>query len=127
MPFDQSWMGYGIVGGVQAGAIAAVFAFFMLLLVHWLTRKNPWSLGTQLGVSYVLSLLPSASGDLWNLLYFNYANLQSPFLLGVALAEVHDPDSIGTRALCEFIGAALGIFLAWLLLLWRSRTHAGGA
>jgi len=75
----------------------------------------------------VLSLLPSASGDLWNLLYFNYANLQSPFLLGVALAEVHDPDSIGTRALCEFAGAALGIFLAWLLLLWRSRTHPGGA
>ena len=81
MLYDQSWMGYGIVGGMQAGAIAAVIGFFMLLLVHWLTRKQRWSHGRVLSVTFLLSLLPSSSGDLWNLVYFNYANLQSPVLL----------------------------------------------
>jgi len=127
MPFDQSWMAFGIIGGIQAGAIAAVAGFFMLLLVRWLTRKQRWSLGRELGVAWLLSLLPSASGDLWNLFYFNYANLQSPTLLGLALADVHDPDNIGTRVLCEFVGAAVGLLLAWLVLLWRGRTHARGS
>jgi hypothetical protein len=127
MFFDQSWMGYGIVGGLQAGAIAAAIAFFVLLLLHWLTRKQPWNLGRELGVAYLLSLLPSAGGDLWNLFYFNYANLQSPVFLGVALADVHDPDNIGMRVLCEFLGVAVGLLLAWLVLLWCGRSRAGGS
>ena len=113
--------------GEIAGAVAAVIGFFMLLLVHWLTRKQRWSHGRVLSVTFLLSLLPSSSGDLWNLVYFNYANLQSPVLLRATLAEVHDPDGIGTRVLCEFLGAAVGLSLAWLLLLWRGRARAGGA
>ena len=127
MLYDQSWMGYGIVGGMQAGAIAAVIGFFMLLLVHWLTRKQHWSLGHELGVTYLLALLPGSSGDLWNLFYFNYADLQSPVLMRATLADVHDPDGIGTRVLCEFLGVAVGLSLAWLLLFWRGRGRAGGA
>lgn len=127
MLYDQSWMGYGIVGGMQAGAIAVVIGFFMLLLVHWLTRKQHWSLGHELGVTYLLALLPSSSGDLWNLFYFNYADLQSPVLMRATLADVHDPDGIGTRVLCEFLGVAVGLSLAWLLLFWRGRGRAGGA
>ncbi|MEQ5838045.1 hypothetical protein BWP39_09360 [Paraburkholderia acidicola] len=127
MFYDQSWMGYGIIGGMQAGAIAAVIGFFMLLLVHWLTRKEPWNPGRELGVTYMLSVLPSSSGDLWNLFYFNYANLQSPALLRATLADVHDPDSIGVRVLCEFVGIAVGILLAWIVLRWRSRARAGSA
>ncbi|MGH8779339.1 hypothetical protein [Paraburkholderia sp.] len=127
MLYDQSWMGYGIVGGMQAGAIAAVIGFFMLLLVHWLTRKQRWNLGRELGVSYLLSLLPSSSGDFWNLFYFNYADLQSPALMRATLADVHDPDSIGVRVLCEFLGAAVGILLAWLLLYWRGRARSDDA
>jgi hypothetical protein len=127
MPFDQSWMAFGIIGGIQAGAIAAVIGFFMLLLVRWLTRKQHWSLGRELGVAYLLSLVPSSSGDLWNLFYFNYANLQSPVFLAVALADVHDPDNIGTRVICEFVGVAVGLLLAWLVLLWCGRSRAGGS
>jgi hypothetical protein len=120
-------MGDGIVGGIQAGAIAAVIGFFMLLLVHWLTRKQPWNHGRELGVAYMLSVLPSSSGDLWNLIYFNYTDLQSPVMMRTALEGVHDPDSIGTRVLCEFLGIAVGISLAWLLLFWRGRGRADGA
>lgn len=127
MLYDQSWMGYGIVGGMQAGAIAAAIGFFMLLLVHWLTRKQRWNHGRALGVTYLLSLVPSSSSDVWNLFYFNYANLQSPALMRAALADVHDPDSIGTRVLCEFLGTAVGLLLAWLLLHWRGRAGSGGA
>ena len=124
MHYDQSWMGYGIVDGMEAGAIALVVGFVMLLLVHWLTRKQPWNHGRELGVSYLLALIPSASGDLWDLLYFNYAGLQSPVLLRAKLAEVHDPDNIGTRVLCECLGAAVGLFIAWLLILWRARVRS---
>ncbi|MFP6558758.1 hypothetical protein WJ542_10625 [Paraburkholderia sp. B3] len=127
MFYSQSWMGYGMVGGLQAGAIAAAIGFFMLLLVRWLTRKQRWSQGRELGVAYLLSLLPSSSGDLWNLFYFNYADLQSPVFLSAALADVHDPDSIGLRVMCEFSGVAIGLLLAWLLLFWRDRARASGA
>ncbi|WP_027794474.1 hypothetical protein [Paraburkholderia acidipaludis] len=127
MFYNQSWMGYGIVGGMQAGAIAAAVGFFMLLLVRWLTRKQRWIPGRELGVAYLLALLPSSSGDLWNLFYFNYANLQSPVFLSAALADVHDPDSIGLRVMCEFLGVAVGLSVAWLLLLWRDRGRARDA
>jgi hypothetical protein len=127
MLYDQSWMGYGIVGGMQAGAIAAVIGFFVLLLLHWLTRKQPWSHGRELAVAYLLSVLPSSSGDLWNMFYFNYADLQSPALMRASLAGIHDPDGIGTRVLCEFLGVAVGVSLAWALMFWRDRARAGSA
>jgi 4-amino-4-deoxy-L-arabinose transferase-like glycosyltransferase len=127
MFYDQSWMGYGFVGGLQAGAIALAIGCLMLLLVHWLTRKQAWSHGRALGVAYLLSLPPSCSGDLWNLIYFNYADLESPFAMHTALVGVHDPDSLGIRVLCEFVGAALGVSLVWFGLFWRARGRAGGA
>ena len=127
MLYDQSWMGYGIVGGMEAGAIAAVIGFFVLLLLHWLTRKQPWSHGRVLAVAYLLSVLPSSSGDLWNMFYFNYADLQSPALMRASLAGIHDPDGIGTRVLCEFLGVAVGVSLGWALMFWRDRARAGSA
>ncbi|WP_133646530.1 hypothetical protein [Paraburkholderia flava] len=127
MLYDQSWMGYGIVGGLQAGAIAAVIGFLMLLLVHWLTRKQSWNHARELGVAYMLALLPSSSGDLWNLFYFNYADLQSPVLLRVALTGIHDPDAIGLRVLCELIGIAVGLLAAWLLVYRRGRARSDDA
>ena len=127
MHYDQSWMGYGFVDGLEAGAIALAIGFVMLLLVHWLTRKQGWSHGRELGVAYLLALLPSASGDMWDLLYFNYAGVQSPVLLRAMLSKVHDPDNIGTRVLCEFLGAGVGLLLAWLLILGLSRARSKNA
>jgi hypothetical protein len=56
---------------------------------------------------------------------FNYAQLQSLDLLRAKLAEVHDPDNMGTRVLCELIGAGVGVFAAWLLIVWRAHARNG--
>lgn len=127
MQYDQSWMGYGIVGGLQAGAIAALAAMFLFGFFHWLGRRNGWSYGPQIGWTFLSAALLTASGDLWNLFYFNYAQLQSLQLLKAKLATVHDPDGIGTRVLCEFVGVGMGIAAGWIVSphggLARFRRH----
>jgi hypothetical protein len=112
MHYDQSWMGYGWLGGLQAGFIAALVGALLLLLFRWRTR-GVWSHGAQMAWAYVLGVVLAASGDLADLFYFNYARLQSVALLRVKLAQVHDPDGLGTRVLCELAGVALGVALAW--------------
>ena len=123
MNYDQSWMGYGWTGGIEAGAISVVAGVVLYLLFHWLGRRNGWSDARQIGWAYFLALVLSARVDAWNLFYFNYARLQSLQLLRAKLAEVHDPDGIGTRVLCELIGAAVGVFVAWVVCggHWRRR------
>ncbi|MEO7068335.1 MAG: hypothetical protein ABI114_15605 [Rhodanobacter sp.] len=115
MHYDQSWMGYGIVGGVEAGAISALAGLLLFAVFHWLGRRNGWSYGPQVGWSFLLTMFLTTSGDLWDLFYFNYARLQSLQLLRAKLAQVHDPDGMGLRVLCEFIGGVLGIYVGWLL------------
>jgi hypothetical protein len=44
-----------------------------------------------------------------------------------SLDGIHDPDGIGTRVLCEFLGVAVGVSLAWALMFWRDRARAGSA
>jgi multisubunit Na+/H+ antiporter MnhB subunit len=112
MHYDQSWMGHGWLGGLQAGLVAALAGALLLLLFRWRTR-GVWSHGAQMAWAYVLGVVLAASGDLADLFYFNYARLQSVALLRVKLAEVHDPDGLGTRVLCELAGVALGVALAW--------------
>ena len=120
MHYDQSWMGYGWIGGLQAGLIAQAPGALLCLQFRWRTRKA-WSHGAQMAWSYVLGVVLAASGDLADLFYFNYARLQSVQLLRAKLAEVHDPDGLGTRVLCELAGVAAGIAVAWLASEWAAR------
>jgi hypothetical protein len=119
MPYDQSWMGFGVIGGLEAGAIAMAVALVMFGLIHWFGRTQGWSIGLEISWTAVLSMLLAGGGDLWNLFYFNYGRLQSLELLRARLAEVHDPDSIGLRVLFEFVGVCIGIYLGWLLFARR--------
>jgi hypothetical protein len=123
MHYDQSWMGYGIVGGVQAGVISALAGLLLFCLFHWIGRRNGWGYGPQVGWAFLLTLALTASGDLWDMFYFNYAPLQSLELLKAELALVHDPDGIGTRVLCELVGVTLGIYVGWVICSsdWRGR------
>jgi hypothetical protein len=116
MHYDQSWMGYGIVGGLEAGAISAVVAFLLYALFNWIGNRNDWAHGMRTGWSSMLALLLTASGDLWDMVYFNYGRVESIQFLKVKLAEVHDFDGVGTRVFFEFLGVAAGVFLSRLLL-----------
>lgn len=115
MHYDQSWMGYGMVGGLEAGAISAVAAVLLYLIVHAMGRRHGWSPLKKITIAFLLSLLLTATGDLWDLVYFNYGQLQSVQLLKLKLASVHDPDSIGVRVFCELIGAMVGAGLGWIV------------
>jgi hypothetical protein len=70
--------------------------------------------------------LLTASGDMWDLFYFNYGQLQSLQLLKAKLAEVHDPESIGIRVLCELLGMAVGIYAGWAICSGDWRRRFGG-
>jgi hypothetical protein len=125
MQYDQSWMGLGIVGGLEAGLISGLAGLLLFGVFHWLGRRHGWSDGPQIGWAFLSAMLLTAGGDLANLFYFNYASLQSLPLLRAKLAEVHDPGSLGLRVICEILGVTLGIYVGWLLSRrdWRRR-HA---
>jgi hypothetical protein len=116
MHYDQSWMGYGMVGGLEAGAISAVVAFLLYLVVHAIGRRQGWSPLQKIAIAFLLALLLTATGDMWDLFYFNYGQLQSMQLLKAKLAAVHDPDNIGGRVFCELIGAMVGAGAGWIIL-----------
>lgn len=122
MHYDQSWMGYGIVGGLEAGAISAVAGFLLYALFNWIGNRNDWGHGLRTGWSSLMALLLTAGGDLWDMVYFNYGRVESIQFLKVKLAEVHDFDGLGTRVLFEFLGVGAGVFLSRLLL---RRGHDG--
>lgn len=114
MHYDQSWMGYGIVGGVQAGLIAVVAGLLFFGLFHWLGRRYNWNDAQQIGWALLLGFVVAGGGDLSDLFYFNYAPLESLQLLKAKLALIHDPDHIGTRVLCEALGVMVGVCVGWL-------------
>lgn len=121
MFYDQSWMGFGIIGGLQAGLISTLAALLLFALLHRLGRGRGWGYGPCFGWSFLLATLLTAGGDLWDLFYFNYARLQSLDLLRAKLARVHDPDGLGMRVMFELLGVALGLSIGWLLCSghWR--------
>jgi hypothetical protein len=116
MHYDQSWMGYGLTGALEAGSISAVVAFLLYLILHAIGRRQGWSPLKQIGIAFLLALLLTASGDMWDLFYFNYARLDSIQLLKAKLAQVHDPDNIGLRVFWEMVGAMVGACVGWIVL-----------
>jgi hypothetical protein len=115
MHYDQSWMGYGLVGGLEAGGISAGAAILLYLIVYAIGHRQGWTPLRMIAIAFLVSLLLTASGDMWDLIYFNYARMDSIQYLKVRLAEVHDPDNIGLRVFWELIGALVGACLGWLL------------
>ena len=115
MHYDRSWMGSGIIGGLEAGAISAAAGLLLFLALHWLSRGHGWSAARKAGWAFLAASVLTVSGDLWDMFYLNYANLQSVALLRIKLAGMHDPEHLGLRVLCELLGVPLGIGLGWLV------------
>ena len=113
MPFDRSWMGYGIVGALQVGGIALLVGIVAYLLVRLLGKANGWSHGMELTVAVLVAFFLAGGEDIRTSFYFNFVPIQSPQLLRVKLAAVHDPDSMGLRVLFEMLGALVGAFTGW--------------
>jgi hypothetical protein len=122
MHYDQSWMGYGMVGGLEAGAISTVAALLLYLIVHAIGHKQGWSPLKKIAIAFLVAVFLTASGDIWDLFYFNYGQVQSLQYLKARLAQVHDPDNIGVRVFCELIGAMVGACIGWIVRGgdWRS-------
>lgn len=125
MPFDQSWMGYGLVGGLEAGAICTGVGALLFSLFHAFGRRGNWSEAKKIGWAYLVGVVLGAGADIGDLFYFNYGRLQSLTLLRAKLAGVHDPDNLGLRVFCELAGVGVGIWLAWLVIDWRARRRTG--
>lgn len=122
MHYDQSWMEYGLVGGLEAGGISAAAAVLLYLVVYAIGHRQGWTPLRMMTIAFLVSLLLTASGDMWDLIYFNYTRMDSLQFLKAKLAEVHDPDNIGLRVFWELIGALVGAGFGWLLRGgdWRS-------
>src|SRR3546814_9967564 len=57
--------------------------------------------------------LIGAGIDLWHLFSLFFVNPGSPARVQLALAGIHDPSGLGTRAVMEIFGALGGVLLAW--------------
>src|SRR3546814_9121964 len=62
--------------------------------------------------------LIGAGIDLWHLFSLFFVNPGSPARVQLALAGIHDPGGLGTRAVMEIFGALGGVLVAW-----RSEEH----
>lgn len=123
MFFDQSWMGYGVVGALEAGAIALVAGLVIYALLHLFGRTQGWNVAMQIGWASMLAMIVAGGNDLWNLFYFNYGRVQSLQLLRIRLAEVHDADNLGARVVAEFLGVFIGVYLGWWLTSRRRQSE----
>ncbi|KJV36747.1 hypothetical protein [Luteibacter yeojuensis] len=113
MPSDRSWMGYGIDGALQVGGIALLAGIVAYVVVRLIGKANGWSHGLELTLAALLAFFLAGGEDIWNSFYFNFVPIQSPQLLRVKLAAVHDPDSMGLRVLFEMMGALVGTGIGW--------------
>lgn len=105
----------GLLGALEAGLIALLVGVLAYGLLQWVVRKLQGSVGHALGWGFVIAAVVSAGVDAWNLFYLGMVRLESPVYARLALQGIHDADSLGTRVVCEIVGAGLGVLLGWQL------------
>jgi hypothetical protein len=110
-----SWLSFGIAGALEAGAIALAIGALLCAACHHLGRRFGWKQGTEIGVALVATLFIAAGVDAWDLFHLSIVRMESPFVIGRALGDIHDPAYLGTRVVFEFCGAVAGAMLGWYL------------
>lgn len=111
---------YGLLGSLEAGAIALLVGLLVYFLWQHLCRWLRWSMGHALGWACAIAVAISAGIDIWKLFYMGIVRLESPLYARVYLATIHDPNELGTRVVLEISGALAGVALGWVLFSSRS-------
>ncbi|GAA3923452.1 hypothetical protein [Luteimonas lutimaris] len=104
----------GWLGALEAGAIAFLVGLLAYLASHVLARALRWPEGHAIGWAAFAAVAIGAGTDLWHLFRLFFVNPGSPARAQIALAGIHDPDGLGTRAVMEIIAALGGVLLAWI-------------
>lgn len=117
---------YGLLGSLEAGAIALLVGFLMFALWQRGCRRTGLSHGHALGWACLIATAIAAGWDAWNLFYTSVVRLESPLYARLALANIHDPDELGSRVVLEVAGAFAGVVLGWWLFIARSEKNTSG-
>ncbi len=125
---NLAFLPYGPWGVVLAALISFVAGVLVLGPVHAWGRRHHWSHAAEIGWAWLATMLITASVDVWHLLYMGVVPMESPVTIARVLAPIHDPDTLGMRVVCEFIGASAGVMLGWLVWTgsWR-KTRSGSS
>lgn len=110
----------GWLGVLEAAAIALAIGVAAHALWHGLCRVLGWSAGQAIGWACVTAVAAGAGIDAWKLFYLGMMKLESPLLARLALAGIHDPESLGARVVAEIVAALSGVTLGWMLFSGRS-------
>jgi hypothetical protein len=118
---NLAFLPYGAMGVFLSALISLAAGVVALGLVHAWGRRHGWTHAAEIGWAWLATMAATASIDTWHLLYMGVVPMQSPVTIARVLAPIHDPDTLGVRVVCEFIGASAGVMLGWLLWTgaWR--------
>jgi len=111
---------FGLLGTLEAGLIALLVGLLVYALWQRLCRWAGWSMGHAIGWACVIAVAASAGIDAWNLFYMGMMRLESPLYARLFLANVHDPNELGSRVVLEVAGALAGVALGWMIFSSRS-------
>lgn len=111
---------FGLLGTLEAGAIALLVGLLVYFLWSRLCRLLHWTVGHAIGWSCVIAVIISAGIDAWKLFYMGIVRLESPLYARIFLSSIHDPNELGSRVVLEIAGALAGVALGWVLFSSRS-------
>jgi hypothetical protein len=112
---------FGFLGALEAGLIAFVIGVLCYALWQWLCRLLDWSIGHAIGWACVMAVVIGAGWDAWSMFYLGMMKLESPLYARLALQGIHDPDGLGSRVICEIVGALSGVVMGWQWFSSRRR------
>ncbi|NDK38496.1 hypothetical protein DT603_06525 [Pseudoxanthomonas gei] len=103
----------GLLGAFEAGLIAVLVGLICYGLWRWILRSATHPVPRTLGWASLSAMIVAAGIDAWHLFYLAVMRMESPLYARMALQGIHDADSLATRVVFEFLGAALGVLLGW--------------
>src|SRR3546814_2633625 len=86
-----------------------MIGLFAYLASHFIARALRWPEGHAIGWAAFAAVAIGAGIDLWHLFSLFFVNPGSPARVQLALAGIHDPSGLGTRAVMEIFGALGGV------------------